>query len=555
MKILLMCGAGASSGFMAQSMRKAAKAQGLTDIEILARSDAELLNNIEGTDLLMVGPHLEYNADGIAEDLKPYGVPFVFIDKEAYGQLDGAAALKQALDYLEAHGGEVAAPSLLSEKQAEEKAQQEAAEETGAANDKGLVSWVGNTLAPKLNKVCSNQYVAAIQKSIMGILPMIMVGSVASIASVLSKFDIFSWIPDISLLNTFSFGLIGVFLAYLLPVNVMEAKGNHKLKTSAALTSVALFFVVIMPTMDGESGTINFVTDKMGTGGMLVSVVVGVFVAWAFSLASRHSFFKKDTETPDIVVNWVDALVPVTVCLAVGIGIYSSGFDLSLFIRGLFAPISAIGQTLPGIILCSFLTCLLYSFGFTWILFPIVWAIWMDGMTANVAAAAAGAAATNLNLMETFHGMMYIGGQGATLMLVVLMMFSRSKRLRAIGRVTIFPSIFNVNEPVVFGAPVVWNPILMIPLWLNSIILPILMYLGFTLGLAPVPTNAFQMWYLPVYIQAYFGTGSVMGVVLCLILTVVSFLIWLPFFKVYERQECAKEILEEEKKHGEVATA
>lgn len=558
MKILLMCGAGASSGFMAQSMRKAAKAQGL-DIEIIARSDAELLNNLAGTDLLMVGPHLEYNADGIAKDLEPSGVPFIFIDKEAYGQLDGAAALKQALDYLDggAAKGQTPAPAVapITEAAAEKRAQEEAAAETGAAKDGKFIAWMNNSFAPKLNKICSNVYVASIQKSIMGILPMIMVGSVASIAGVLRNFEPLAWIPDISLLNTFSFGLIGVFLAFLLPVNVLEAKGEVKLKTSAALTSLALFFVVIMPTFDGEAGTIDFVTDKVGTGGMLVSVVVGVFVAWVFSIASRYSFFKKDTETPDIVVNWVDALVPVTICLAIGIAIYGSGFDLCLFIRGLFAPISAIGQTLPGIILCSFLTCFLYSFGFTWILFPIVWAIWMDGMAANVAIAAAGGIATNLNLMETFHGMMYIGGQGATLMLVVLMMFSRSKRLKAIGRVTIFPSIFNVNEPVVFGAPVVWNPILMVPLWLNSIILPILMYVAFNFGFAPVPVNAFQMWYLPVYIQAYFGTGSIMGVVLCLLLTLVSLLIWLPFFKVYERQECAKEILEEEKKHGMVASA
>ena len=97
MKILLMCGAGASSGFMAQAMRKAAKAQNMEDIEIIARSDAEMMNNLKGTDLIMFGPHLEYKKDALENDLKSYNIPFAFIDKDAYGSIDGEATLKQAL--------------------------------------------------------------------------------------------------------------------------------------------------------------------------------------------------------------------------------------------------------------------------------------------------------------------------------------------------------------------------------------------------------------------------------------------------------------------------
>lgn len=544
MKILLVCGAGASSGFMAQSMRKAAK-KGSVDVEIIARSDAEMLSNIQGADLLMVGPHLEYNADSIRKEVEPFGVPVLFIDREAYGAIDGEATLEQAMGFLRSRN---ILPAMKKEEAAEkEKASGSRGEKRGdkpgdSRTEHGFFRWMNDSFAPRLNRICGNQYVASIQESIMSILPMIMVGSVASIAGVLKRFPVFGWLPDISMLNTFSFGLIGIFLAFLLPLKVMEKKGNQKLKLSAALTSVALFFIVVMPVFDGDAETIILVQSKIGTGGMLVSVAVGIFTAWAFSFASKYSLFKKDTAMPDIVVNWVDALIPVTLCLTAGLVIYHMGFDLCLFIRGLFAPVAIIGQTLPGIIACSFLTCFLYSFGFTWILFPIVWAIWMDGMSANMAAAAAGQAAANLNLMETFHGMMYIGGQGATLTLVLLMMFSKCKRLKAIGRVTIFPSIFNVNEPVVFGAPVVWNPILMIPLWLNSIILPIVMYAALHIGFAPVPTRAFQMWYLPVYVQAYFGTGSVMSIALCLILTGISFLIWLPFFRVYEKQEYEKEM-------------
>ena len=100
MKILLMCGAGASSGFMAQAMRKAAKAQNMEDIEIIARSDAEMMNNLKGTDLIMFGPHLEYKKDALENDLKQYHIPFTFIDRDAYGSIDGEATLKQTLAVL-----------------------------------------------------------------------------------------------------------------------------------------------------------------------------------------------------------------------------------------------------------------------------------------------------------------------------------------------------------------------------------------------------------------------------------------------------------------------
>lgn len=171
MKILLMCGAGASSGFMAQAMRKAAKAQNMEDIEIIARSDAEMMNNLKGTDLIMFGPHLEYKKDALENDLKSYNIPFAFIDKDAYGSIDGEATLKQALGVLkDIPTGEKA---VSNTKKAKEAPKQEKAE-----SQKGFMGWIANSLAPKLNKLTQNIYIGAIQQSIMSILPMIMIGSV-----------------------------------------------------------------------------------------------------------------------------------------------------------------------------------------------------------------------------------------------------------------------------------------------------------------------------------------------------------------------------------------
>lgn len=91
--ILLVCGTGASSGFMAKNIRQAAKAQGY-DLSVKARGDAEAEDYIEEIDCLLVGPHLKYMINDLEELAEPYGVPVRIIPEAAYGSLDGAAVIK-----------------------------------------------------------------------------------------------------------------------------------------------------------------------------------------------------------------------------------------------------------------------------------------------------------------------------------------------------------------------------------------------------------------------------------------------------------------------------
>lgn len=97
MNILLVCGSGASTGFLVQSMRKAAKASKV-DVEINARSESLLEAYIGEIDVLLVGPHMKFDEDHIKEVAASHNVPYAFIDQKVYGSLDGAAALKAALD-------------------------------------------------------------------------------------------------------------------------------------------------------------------------------------------------------------------------------------------------------------------------------------------------------------------------------------------------------------------------------------------------------------------------------------------------------------------------
>jgi cellobiose PTS system EIIC component len=131
---------------------------------------------------------------------------------------------------------------------------------------------------------------------------------------------------------------------------------------------------------------------------------------------------------------------------------------------------------------------------------------------------------------------------GTTLPLVLMMLFmAKSSQLKAIGKVTIVPSIFNINEPVVFGAPIVFNPILMVPMWLNGLIIPAITYIVLNLGMVTIPARLFQLWYIPPGISSILINSDFRGLILLVVVVVVSWLIWFPFFKVYDLQQFKKE--------------
>ena len=168
-------------------------------------------------------------------------------------------------------------------------------------------------------------------------------------------------------------------------------------------------------------------------------------------------------------------------------------------------------------------------------------------ITANLELVAAGVATyQNLGIFtETFMFCTYlwIGGIGCTLSLCLLMMtICKSSELKALGRACIVPGIFNINEPIIFGA-IAWNPLLMLPMWIQGIILPIVTYL-FTkvIPFAPIPRIQFDLWYCPYPISTFISTqGSITGVIFAILTFVLSAVIWFPFVKAYDDQKVKEE--------------
>ncbi|WP_303395317.1 PTS transporter subunit EIIC, partial [Amedibacillus dolichus] len=257
----------------------------------------------------------------------------------------------------------------------------------------------------------------------------------------------------------------------------------------------------------------------------------------------KISLFGKNSPIPDFVQQWFDNMIPISITLFIGyILIYVFNFDFFAMVIWIFSPITDIAQTLPGFVLICFLPVLLYSFGISsWIITPITFTICLGAIAANTAAVEAGLPATNITTFEVIYcGWVFIGGQGGTLPLVLMMSRSKSQRLKAVGKATLVPSIFNINEPVIFGTPIAWNFTLIIPFLLNSLIIPIIVYLVLSAGWVSIPDTLFSIYQMPLPIATWLVCPEVQGLILFAVVVVINSLIWFPFFKAYEHQ-CLEE--------------
>jgi PTS system cellobiose-specific IIC component len=404
-----------------------------------------------------------------------------------------------------------------------------------------LIEYMNQSFAPKMNKITRNAWVSAIQEAIMGVLPLILVGSLITLIMILN--DVFSGMPNLQPVSDFSFGLMSLFISFLVPYFIMEKLKKNDRKLVAALTGAAMFLLLLSPTFTVE-GQIVFSFERFGANGMFVAIIVGLIVGVVFHWFSKVSFFKESSSLPDFIIVWFDTIIPITLLLLAGwLTTVVGDFDLYASILSLFEPLNYVGQSFFGFVLITFISVFLYSFGISpWALYPILFPIWIAGVEQNAVEVGQGIASTHIHTFETMMAWIWIGGMGTTLPLVIAMLiWAKSGHLKAISRVTLVPSIFNINEPVVFGTPIAFNPILMIPMWINGIVIPAITYLVLSFGVITLPAEVMQLWYLPVGVSTYLVNTDLTGLILLVANIIISLIIWYPFVKVYDNQKVNEE--------------
>lgn len=403
---------------------------------------------------------------------------------------------------------------------------------------KQIQAWIEKYLVPVINKVTSNFWFGIVADAILYIVPFSMVSTVPSLWAILRRFV--PALPDLSPLSTYSFGLIGLFVVFIIPYNCMQKIEKKDRAMIAGFTGVGTYMLCMnFQAVDGGS-LVDL--SKFGAGGMFTSMFIGLLVAVIYKLMSKHSFFGEDSVIPDFVKSWFDNILAILISLLIGyLFTYVAKIDVFTMVQVIMKPITGFAQSAPGVILIVFLQNIFYFFGVSgWVFTPVTRSITQAAIAENMELVAAGMAPKNIYAygFSRYH---HIGGQGATLPLAFYMLFAKSKKYRLLGKATLVPSIFNINEPLQYGA-VVGNPFMLIPTVLIAIILPGFSYFWFTMGWGTINYVNFDMNFAPNAVSAFFMSGGdFRNVILVCINFVIAALIWYPFFRAADSAEFKKE--------------
>ncbi|MGM0214446.1 PTS sugar transporter subunit IIC [Enterococcus sp. AZ109] len=408
---------------------------------------------------------------------------------------------------------------------------------------KKFMDWLANSFAPRAKTLTQKPAVAGLSSAMQKLIPFIMTGSIVFFYNVFRSY--IPQLPDLGNISNYSFGMIGLIAAFMVANQYMEKFKHANYSITAGIVAICALMMTLHP-VGAEEGVYDM--GRVGPTGILIGVITGAVVSVIFHYYSKLKLFK-NSEMPDFVIEWINNIIPIFLSLALwSTLIFGLNIDIFQVIINLFEPIQSFGQSLPGLILLVLIPAFFYSMGIsTWLWSAIQNPIFIAGIAANALAVQNGDAAMNIVTNETVYslGLIMMGGTGATLALNILMCFSKAKKLKTLGRICIAPSIFNINEPIVFSTPVVMNPILMMPMWINSITGSCVVWFAMRGGLLNIPEQLMQVAQIPAPISSVMILQDFRAILWYLLLFVLYIGTWYPFFKVYEKEVLAEEVKEE----------
>lgn len=463
-------------------------------------------------------------------------------------------------------------------------------EEKSAKPDSKFKQFINNRLVPSFGKVATQRHLLAIRNGIISALPFVLVGSIFTIINsfpiggVDSKYQYISQIlpQELSVtfdyINRFTFGLLALYVSVGIGA---ELARFYRLSSTQGASMGAFGYIIWMTItsvkfapltqaqidglgLEGEQlGLINELNGQLAlfSGGLWINIKnmggSSVFVAMIASTATIEMYracvkyritIRMPKQVPKAVSDSFLVLVPILfMSLIYGAMHFTFGFDLATFLIDALQPMGTfITQNVWGAAVIAFLITFLWWFGIhgSSLVQSITRPFWLIALEENANAIGTPDGPQNTFVEPFFQWFVQFGGSGNTLGLVILgATLSKSIQVKTISRVGLVPSIFNVNEPITFGLPVILNPYMWIPFVLGPIATVfcgwgLQSWLGFD-------WVAMSPWTLPFPIGAYLAAGASWQASLSTVLVFfVSTLIWVPFFKAYDNHMVKQENLE-----------
>ena len=280
---------------------------------------------------------------------------------------------------------------------------------------------------------------------------------------------------------------------------------------------------------------------NLGSAGMFIGIIVSFFAVEVFRWTQKSGFkISMPPQVPSSVARSFESLTPTAIVLIVVATITMFiGIDVHGIVSKIVAPLVSATDSLPSVLLIIFLAQFFWSFGIHgWsIVGSLARPLWLVLLEENTTNYVASAAVTNIAAEPLYQWFVMIGGSGATIGLAILFAVrAKSAYGKALGKTAIIPAIFNINEPMIFGAPIVLNPMLIIPFIIAPLLNGTIAWFATSMGLVN-HVVASSPWTLPGPIGAFLACGNDWrAAVLSILLILLSVAIYYPFFKMYDNQ-------------------
>lgn len=343
----------------------------------------------------------------------------------------------------------------------------------------------------------------------------------------------------------FSMGIMTIFISVGVAASLAR---HHELDPlTSGMLSLMGFLLIAAPLKDGQISTAYFSGQ-----GIFTALLVAIYTTELYAFLRRNNItIRLPPEVPTGVARSFEILIPV---LAVVLTLHplnlvieaQFGMIIPEAIMSLVKPLVAASDTLPAILLSVLVCQILWFAGIhgALIVTGIMNPFWMANLSVNQAAIAAGTAIPHIYVQGFWDHYLLIGGVGSTLPLALLLIRSKAVHLRTIGRMGIVPGMFNINEPILFGAPIIMNPLFFLPFVLVPMVNATLAYLALDFGLV-ARVVSMTPWTTPAPIGASWAANWAFSpVIMCLICMVSATAMYFPFFKAYEKQLLAQDTAE-----------
>ena len=408
-----------------------------------------------------------------------------------------------------------------------------------------LTSFVEEKIAPPLIRFSQIRYVQVMQRMGLGIMSLLIIGSLFLILASFPYQPYLDFLGDFRKTLAAGAGIgtafIGVFtvmtVSYGLTEWYNENKGMKMDIIQPVVLSTASYLLLNPAKFTGVP------TQYLGALGVFTAIIVGIVSVEIYRLIIQKKIVIKLPENvPPMVSQAFIALIPsfVVVVFWWFVG-HVCGVEIPKMIQKLFEPLVSIGDTPIAVILASLLNRVLWAVGIHGgnIVSSVGGTIWQQMVAANQEAFAA---------TQSFQGLPYTFTSlymdnyiwTGLFPLALVMTFSKSPRLKALGILALPATLFNIGEPLIFGIPIMMNPVLMIPFVLSYVMLAIISVTLTSFGILPTPVLSVP-WIMPAPIKTFLATNaSIWPAIYVLLGWIVMAIIFYPFVKTIEKKDLAE---------------